>query len=196
MSAPNQFDRVFGDIDRPPSHVRFHIQQVLESDSPRFPRRRFQHKSAKFGVENWYCIAVVLDHLKIRYASSLFTQGFIICQSLENVRLPQRQPHFPTLFFKSHDEIFYLITPSQSVSFLALCTLPYCQQLLNPPLPDMVCVLLGFGPIQRGPEGSNVRPVVSSEVPIVLTYEVVELTKAPFPRRRKLVVSVVARVVH
>lgn len=36
--------------------------------------------------------------------------------------------------------------------------------MLNPPLPDMVCVLLGLGPFQRGPEGSSERSMVSLEV--------------------------------
>ena len=57
----------------------------------------------------------------------------------------------------------------------------------------MVCVLLGFGPIQRGPEGSNGRPTISLEViytvPSFSTYKSPIPTKQQASRPRDLLVA-------
>ena len=57
----------------------------------------------------------------------------------------------------------------------------------------MVCVLLGFGPIQRGPEGSNGRPTISLEVTFtvrsILTYKSPIPTKQQASRPRDLLVA-------
>lgn len=49
--------------DLPPFHVWFNVEQIFEANAPWLPRSRFEHESAKLGMEHWcrvlLCAAMV-----------------------------------------------------------------------------------------------------------------------------------------
>lgn len=86
----------------PPFHIRFHFQQVLESDSPWTSRCRLEHEPSEFGVEMGRFLAIAVSRklisivsgdrlllavILLAIAGPGFPQGLVSSQRLQNFGL-------------------------------------------------------------------------------------------------------------
>lgn len=62
---------------------------------------------------------------------------------------------------ESGKETTHLVAPEEDVASAILEPMPDVKELLNPVLPDMVRVLLGFRPVERGADCEQSHPVAS-----------------------------------
>jgi hypothetical protein len=92
-------------------------------------------------------LLVLGDCLQVWYTPAFLAEILIICKSGQNVRLAEGERHIWVILQVVDHKIFdlfrldktkrhalplaYLVAPEQGVSFLSLCTVPYCEQLLD-----------------------------------------------------------------